>query len=42
LLVVNGDPTANVSLLQDKNNLLAIMKDGKFHKSPQNPALTGR
>jgi imidazolonepropionase-like amidohydrolase len=34
LLLVKGDPTTNVSLLQDKNNLLAIMKDGRFHKVP--------
>lgn len=34
LLLVNGDPTVNISILQDKNNLLAIMKDGKFHKAP--------
>ncbi len=26
--------TTNVALLQDKNNLLAIMKDGRFHKAP--------
>ena len=29
---VNGDPTSDVAILQDKNNLLAIMKDGSFHK----------
>jgi imidazolonepropionase-like amidohydrolase len=34
LLLVNGDPTANVAILQDKGNLRAIMKDGKFHKAP--------
>jgi imidazolonepropionase-like amidohydrolase len=34
LLLVKGDPTQNISLLQDKSNLLAIMKDGKFHKMP--------
>jgi imidazolonepropionase-like amidohydrolase len=34
LLLVNGDPTTNVALLQDKNNLLAIMKDGRFYKAP--------
>lgn len=34
LLLVKGDPTANVVLLQDKNNLLAIMQNGKFHKAP--------
>jgi imidazolonepropionase-like amidohydrolase len=34
LLLVAGDPTQNVAILQDKNNLRAIMKDGKFHKAP--------
>jgi imidazolonepropionase-like amidohydrolase len=34
LLLVKGDPTVNVAILQDKNNLLAIMKDGRFHKQP--------
>jgi imidazolonepropionase-like amidohydrolase len=34
LLLVKGDPTANVAILQDRNNLLAIMKDGRFHKAP--------
>jgi hypothetical protein len=29
-----GDPTADVTILQDKRNLRAIMKDGRFHKSP--------
>lgn len=33
LLLVRGDPTENVALLQNKENLLAIVKDGKFHKS---------
>ena len=35
LLLVKGDPTVDVVLLQDRNNLLAIMKDGQFHKSPR-------
>ena len=35
LLLVDGDPIANVRILQDKDRLLAIMKDGKFHKKPQ-------
>jgi imidazolonepropionase-like amidohydrolase len=34
LLLVEGDPTADVRILQDKKNLRAIMKDGKFHKAP--------
>ncbi len=34
LLLVDGDPTTNVALLQDKQRLKAIMKDGRFHKDP--------
>jgi len=34
LLLVRGDPTRDVALLQDQHNLLAIMKDGRFHKAP--------
>src|SRR5437764_3618578 len=35
MLLVDGDPIANVRLLQDKTRLLAIMKDGQFHKAPR-------
>jgi hypothetical protein len=31
---VDGNPLANVKILQDADNLLAIMKDGQFHKPP--------
>jgi len=34
LLLVDGDPTRDVALLQDKVRLLAIMKAGRFHKAP--------
>jgi imidazolonepropionase-like amidohydrolase len=34
LLLVEGDPTRDVSLLQDKANLTAILKGGVFHKRP--------
>ena len=34
LLLVKGDPTADVRLLQDRANLLMIMKDGAYHKRP--------
>ena len=34
LLLVDGDPLADISCLQDRNKLLAIMKDGVFHKAP--------
>ena len=29
-----GDPVTNIRVLQDKNRILAIMKDGEFHKAP--------
>jgi len=32
LLLVEGDPTTDIRILQDKNNLAAIMKGGTFHK----------
>ena len=35
MLLVDGDPIANIRVLQDKNRLLAIMKDGQFHKAPK-------
>jgi imidazolonepropionase-like amidohydrolase len=34
LLLVDGDPTQNVAMLQDKQKLRAIMKDGRFYKDP--------
>ena len=34
LLLVKGDPTTDVTILQDTNNLRAIMKGGVFHKAP--------
>ncbi len=36
LLLVDGDPLSDVRILQDKKRLVAIMKDGKFHKAPEN------
>ena len=35
LLLVDGDPLANIAILQDPARLLAIMKDGVFHKQPE-------
>jgi imidazolonepropionase-like amidohydrolase len=34
LLLVDGDPTADVRVLQDRQRLDGIMKDGRFHKDP--------
>jgi imidazolonepropionase-like amidohydrolase len=35
LLLVDGDPLANISILRDPRRILAVMKDGKFAKSPE-------
>jgi imidazolonepropionase-like amidohydrolase len=35
LLLVDGDPLADLSILLDRRKLLAIMKDGVFHKAPE-------
>jgi imidazolonepropionase-like amidohydrolase len=35
LILVDGNPLANLKILQDADKLLAIMKDGAFHKIPQ-------
>ena len=34
ILLVDGDPSKDVTILQDAANLRAIMKDGSFHKAP--------
>jgi imidazolonepropionase-like amidohydrolase len=34
LILVDGNPLADVKILQDADRLLAIMKDGQFHKQP--------
>jgi imidazolonepropionase-like amidohydrolase len=35
LLLVDGDPLANLSILRDPKRLLAVMKDGRFAKAPE-------
>ena len=35
LLLVDGDPLADITVLQKAERLLAVMKDGQFHKAPQ-------
>jgi imidazolonepropionase-like amidohydrolase len=39
ILLVKGDPTADVTVLQDKANLSAIMKGGVFRNAPATAAL---
>ncbi|MGE0718748.1 MAG: amidohydrolase family protein [Alphaproteobacteria bacterium] len=35
LLLVDGDPLANIAVLQEPARILAVMKDGLFHKEPE-------
>ena len=42
ILLENGDQTQDVSILQDRDNLLAIIKDGSFYKAPDADALAAR
>jgi imidazolonepropionase-like amidohydrolase len=35
LLLVDGDPLTNIAVLQDRKRLLAVMKDGVFHREPE-------
>ncbi len=34
MILVDGDPVANIRLLQDKARILAVMKDGAFYREP--------
>jgi len=34
MILVDGDPLADITILQDHDKLHYIMKDGKFHKEP--------
>ncbi len=35
LMLVDGDPLANLSILRDAKRILAVMKDGEFAKAPE-------
>jgi imidazolonepropionase-like amidohydrolase len=35
LLLVDGDPLANLAILRDPKRILAVMKDGVFAKAPE-------
>jgi imidazolonepropionase-like amidohydrolase len=35
LLLVDGDPLADIRILQQPERILAVMKDGNFHKEPE-------
>jgi imidazolonepropionase-like amidohydrolase len=35
VLLVDGDPLSNLSILRDQKKILAVMKDGTFYKKPE-------
>jgi imidazolonepropionase-like amidohydrolase len=37
LILVDGDPVADITLFQDHARILMIMKDGAYHKAPTKP-----
>jgi hypothetical protein len=34
MLLIDGDPLTDITILQDRNRILAVMKDGEFHRAP--------
>ena len=34
ILLIDGDPTVDVSILQDSERIVAVMQDGSFHRAP--------
>ena len=34
ILLIDGDPLADITVLQDEKRILAVMKDGEFHRAP--------
>jgi imidazolonepropionase-like amidohydrolase len=34
ILLIDGDPLADITVLQDKARIMAVMKDGEFHRAP--------
>jgi imidazolonepropionase-like amidohydrolase len=35
MILVDGDPVANIRILQDRKRILAVMKDGEFFRAPE-------
>ena len=34
MLLIDGDPLADIAVLQDKSRILSVMKGGEFHRAP--------
>ena len=41
ILLIDGDPMVDITVLQDKSRILAVMKDGKFHREPPSVSSQG-
>ena len=35
LILVDGDPVSNIRILQERDRILAVMKDGQFYRQPE-------
>ena len=42
LIIIDGDPFKDLTLFQDRRNILMIMKDGQYHKTPRKPQAARR
>ena len=42
LLLMDGDPLADITLFQDQDNFLMIMKNGEYHKTPRRRRVSRR
>ncbi|WP_404478403.1 amidohydrolase family protein [Novosphingobium sp. BL-52-GroH] len=40
LILVDGDPLADITILQDRTRIMSVMKDGVFHREPGVPAVS--
>jgi imidazolonepropionase-like amidohydrolase len=34
ILLIDGDPLVDITILQDRARILSVMKDGVFHRAP--------
>jgi imidazolonepropionase-like amidohydrolase len=34
MILIDGDPLEDITILQDQSRIVGIMKDGVFHKDP--------
>jgi imidazolonepropionase-like amidohydrolase len=39
MIMLDGDPVKNIKIVQDKDKILMVMKDGKYHKAPNMTAV---